>query len=290
MKTQSGQSQWWRQIHAQRVFQAPGVRPLSLDKARNALARGLLTALRMRHEQPCMKLHPIFKPASRRHAFTRLELLACLAGVALLVALALPALATSQSRSQVAQCLNNLRLIGRGVQMWGADHVNQPPWRTPISQGGSFIPTTKPGNAWFEYSYLSNELVTPRILACPADDGLAVASTWNQYVSAPFRNFATSYTLSMHTLTEFSVSPLSTDRNIRFSAGVGLCSFASVANVVTIDPLDSSVAWTNGVHGVQGNLVLVDGTALTITDQELREAFVASKNENGVPGHLLRPR
>ena len=54
----------------------------------------------------------------RRRAFTRVELCACLAAGALLVLLALPALATSQSRGQVAQCLNNLRLMGRAMQMW----------------------------------------------------------------------------------------------------------------------------------------------------------------------------
>ena len=43
-----------------------------------------------------------------------------------------------------------------------------------VSRGGTRPDSGfKAGNAWFEFTALSNELVTPRILACPADDAAA---------------------------------------------------------------------------------------------------------------------
>jgi len=114
--------------------------------------------------------------------FTRLELAAAIIGLTLLCAVALPLLGVTRADSDRVACLNNLRQMGRAAQMWASDHTLQFPWRTSISDGGEFIPTPgstagqpRPGNAWAEYAFMSNEVVTPRILACPADTGVKVA-------------------------------------------------------------------------------------------------------------------
>ena len=151
-------------------------------------------------------------------AFTRIELLAVGAALALLALIVAPAFATNRADSERAACFNNLRQIGRAVQMWGSDYQNDPPWRTLVSKGG-----TQPESgltakiAWFEFAVMSNEVVTPRILACPADVEARVASEFSSetargYMATGFRGLATSYFINMHSVSATPVSILGGDR------------------------------------------------------------------------------
>jgi hypothetical protein len=225
-------------------------------------------------------------------AFGRVELFATIASLALLGSVVLPALASTKARSQSAQCLNNLRLMGRAVQIWGGDHYDEPPWRTLISEGGTLPGAgdpTKPGVAWYEYAFMSNELVTPRILGCPADQGVIISTDFVQYVSAPFRQFATSYILNLHSSTEFPTALLFGDRNLRFDSYGATTCIARVSNGGSIDPKYGPTSWTNAVHGPFGNFVTMDGNVAETTSPEMRAALQASPKENGGV-HLLKPR
>ena len=227
----------------------------------------------------------------RRRAFTRVELCACLAAVALLGLLALPALASAQSRGHVAQCLNNLRLMGRAVQMWAGDYQNQPPWRTP-QQAGGLLPSTgtRPGNAWADLSFMSNALVTPRILSCPADRGAITARDFPEYISPSFRGLATSYILNLESLTEYPGGLLFGDRNVQFAAGAQSCS-AGVNNVASYYlPSGANQGWTNAVHGFSGNIVVMDGSVSETTSEQLHAAMSDSRDGTGSYVHLLKPR
>ena len=229
---------------------------------------------------------------NRNGGFTRIELLAVLMALTLLAAMALPVLAASTANSQIAQCLNNLRQMGRAVQMWGTAYNSQPSWQTFDYDGGTRPPAgSKPGNVWVEFAYLSNELVTPRILACPADLGVKIASEFSDdashgYMAAGFRSFATSYFLNLHTTFEYPRGPLFGDRNVRVIPG-GNCEFG-VNNAVGVSSSDANIGWTNAVHGFQGNIVRVDGTAEVTSSAELRDAF--GRSDDRAVQHLLRAR
>ncbi len=228
----------------------------------------------------------------RRRAFTRVELCACLAAVALLGLLALPALASAQSRGHAAQCLNNLRLMGRAVQMWMSDNNStRPPWRTRDVDGGT-QPTfgTKSGNAWFEYMYLSNQLSTPRILACPADEGVVVAQDFNQLVSPSFRNLAVSYMLNLDSFADFSSGFLFGDRNVRFNLSPTSCS-SGINNAWSFyTGPGSDNGWTNRQHGMSGNIVVSDGSVSQTTTEQLAATMKKSRDDNSQTVHVLRPR
>jgi hypothetical protein len=233
---------------------------------------------------------------NRERAFTRIELCACAFALAVLTAVTLPALATSRSRSDVAQCLNNLRLVGRALQMWGASYREQPPWQTLTSQGGTLPEpnSVKPGNAWFEFTAISNELATPRILACPADVGVKEAMEFSinpigGYMHTSYRALATSYNLNLHALSESPRVLLFSDRNIKFDGPFFNCS-TRVANGETIifSP-SSNVAWTNNIHGLTGNIVRMDGSVSETSSTDLRAASAGSPIDNG-QSHMLRAR
>ena len=233
----------------------------------------------------------------RRRAFTRVELCACLAAVALLGLLALPALASAQSRGHAAQCLNNLRLMGRAVQMWASDFQGQAPWRTRQQDGG-LLPAvgTRPGNAWSDLASLSNQLVTPRILACPADAEALVATDFSfnpsgGYLSASYRNFATSYMVNMDSFAEYPGAFLFGDRNVKLTPAAVFCS-AGLNNVVVFSKvLGSDNGWSNHLHGLSGNIVVFDGSVSHTTTEQLIAAMNKSKADSAqsVSVHLLKP-
>src|SRR4051812_47990364 len=107
----------------------------------------------------------------RKRAFTRIECMLCVIGVMLLVSVAIPSLANTRSRSQRAGCVDNLRLIGQAMQLWGVEHENQFSWQVRTSEGGTRpVFGTKVAAAWYEFAWLSNQLVTPKILVCPSDN------------------------------------------------------------------------------------------------------------------------
>jgi hypothetical protein len=226
-------------------------------------------------------------------AFSRIELAATIVSLALLGIAVLPACASTKSRSRVAQCLNNLRLMGRAVQIWGSEHIDQPPWRTFVADGGTRPETgVKPGLAFYEYYFLSNELATPRILACPADDGVRIASDFGAgiggYRSAGYRGDATSYILNLHAISEIPGTMLFGDRNLRFdSYGITACNM-NVTGVGSINPMSNAAGWTNNVHGSFGNIVTIDGNVMETTSGEFR-ITIGTSDDNG-SAHLLRPR
>lgn len=226
-------------------------------------------------------------------AFTRVELCACLATGALLVALALPALADSQSRGQIAQCLNNLRLVGRAVEMFASDHVGQPSWRTYTSDGGTRpITGTKPGAAWFEFTALSNELTTPRILACPADTGVKVAAEFSNngaggYLSTGFRSAATSYLINLDNTFNNPAHALVADRNWR-TDGLANCG-NGINNVDLLFAFGGNSGWSNAVHGLAGHVLRADGGVAFLGTTEARRTFQRFSDDNS-GAHLLRAR
>jgi hypothetical protein len=164
-------------------------------------------------------------------AFTRTELLAVSAALLLIALVVAPAAVSTKSDSERLICFNNLRLIGRGAQAWAGDHNQRFPFWTPTTEGGLLVPVAgslnggpRPGNAWVEYAFMSNELTTPKILACPSDAGVNRAENWSQFASAAFRGSALSYPLHLHASPDAADSWLSADRNLRASASAGGCS------------------------------------------------------------------
>src|SRR5205823_2366006 len=102
------------------------------------------------------------------------ELLCVIAIIAILAALLLPALSQGRAKAQRIQCTSQLRQAGIAFISFAHDHNGKFPMHLPFSAGGTleFAQTAQnpfETNASRHFQAISNELVTPKIVVCPAD-------------------------------------------------------------------------------------------------------------------------
>lgn len=227
-------------------------------------------------------------------AFTRLDLLAVLAGAALLAALAVPLAAGSRPRGERIACMNNLRQVGQGFSVWVGEHGNLLPWRLPYTSGGTrFHPLVD--NAWLHVSWISNELKTASILTCPSDTPRKVATDFSANPDGLLyggnRNNSLSYFLGLDAMVDFPQHWLSGDRNLRHDGTISRCS-SGVSLAPTIyftfpGPVNNTVGWTNGVHWYSGNVLYTDGRVEELSSDGFRRSGFRADDNGSV--HLLIP-
>lgn len=220
---------------------------------------------------------------------TRLELMTVVGVIALVGLVALPGVANTRTRSARLGCVSNLRQIGVAFQAWGNDHLDSVPARTPVGDGGLM---DHPGasNAWLQFAWLSNELATPRLLACPDDEAKTPVSTWNDLRTLANPNGAVSYFVGPDALPHLPHSAVSGDRGLQ-PDGVGNCS-ARIVGLPSfiVTPPKLRGGWTNRqVHALEGNLLLKDGRVIETTTASLRWSLVEGNVDiNGV-FHVILP-
>lgn len=213
-----------------------------------------------------------------RQGFTLIELLCVIAIIGILVALLLPGLTQAKARAKRLQCVSHLHQAGVAFQSFAQDHNGQFPMAVPGNAGGSldFTRSAYQTSGLFYFSFhhfqvLSNELVTPRLVLCPADTRMP-ASGFNT-----LQNANLSYVVGLNADPSRPNSVLAADRNLT-NDWTGPSSLIRFGGNYTL-------RWTAGLHEYKGNVLFADGHVEEVSNPGLLE----KRNQLPMTADLVLP-
>jgi hypothetical protein len=171
-------------------------------------------------------------------------------------------------KAQRAACVSNLKQIGLAMRIYIQDHEDRFPWQVARDEGGSLSFASSP-NVFEHFRAMSNELVTPKVLACSSDRDRIRTSDFAQ-----ISNTNLSYFLCLDAISNAPGMLFSGDRNV--------CGGSLSNGFMRVIGKGSSLVWTNGLHEMAGNAGLVDGSAQALTSAGLTNLVANSFGTNTV--------
>lgn len=185
--------------------------------------------------------------------FTLVELLVVIAIIGILAAMLLPVLSKGKARGEQAFCENNLSQMGIGFHIFGHDHNSKFPMAVSTNEGGAmeFVQSGYQAGDVFYFGFhifqtLSNELVRPQILICPADLERTASSNFPD-----LQNQNISYFFGANADFLNANSILAGDRNLATNS-------ISEKTILQVGG-GSAVRWTRELHQYKANVLFADG-------------------------------
>jgi prepilin-type N-terminal cleavage/methylation domain-containing protein/prepilin-type processing-associated H-X9-DG protein len=117
--------------------------------------------------------------ATRKKAFTLVELLVVISIIGVLAGLMLPALGKAKEAGRATACLGNLRQIGVALQLYVQDNGNRMPEMRDVVPGTNGFTNVSPLPGM--HLALSNYLGSVQVLKCPSDFKRIFEQTGSSY-------------------------------------------------------------------------------------------------------------
>jgi hypothetical protein len=198
----------------------------------------------------------------RNSGMTLFEVGVVIAMVMILVVVLFPEWAKSHRRASRINCVNNLKQIGLAYRIWEGDNGDIYPMGVSITNGGS-MEMVATGNVVQSFLVMSNELSTPKLLACPQDTSRMWAASFGG-----LSNSNISYFVGVDVTNDMNPQMIiSGDGNFEI---VGVTVKPGLREFGTNDP----VVWSATRHVKSGSLGLADGSVQsTISSSSLHDYF-----------------
>jgi len=188
-----------------------------------------------------------------------IELFVILTVLALIAVALLPIIAKHKARTPRNTCVANLGQIAVAFRIWANDHQERFPWHVSTNEGGTLEWATST-DIYRHFLAVSNQLKSPRILSCPADNHRWRAIEW-----ASLSNENISYFVALDANETKPSGLLAGDRFVSTNNQV-LSGIVVVTN-------SQMLQWLTEGHVRMGNAVMADGSVVALTTDSLRKAF-----------------
>jgi prepilin-type processing-associated H-X9-DG protein len=168
---------------------------------------------------------------------------------------------TRYRKARRIACVNNLKEISLACRIWEGDHGDKYPMDVSVTNGGTMELSKVGTDGWRNFLVMSNELSTPRILICPADQRNEATD-----FGPSFGNTNISYFINLDAAGANPQMLLFGDDN--FEMG-GVPVESGLLQIST----NTLIAWSAARHGRAGNVALTDGSVQQLTTSSLQQAF-----------------
>jgi competence protein ComGC len=186
---------------------------------------------------------------------------------------------TGRGESAKITCINNLKQIGTAYRVWAGSHGDKYPMQTSVTNGGT-MELANGRNAWINFSVMSRELSTPKILFCPADADKIPATNFTN----GFDNSKINYFVGLDADETNPQMFLSGDDN--FAVG-GVPVKSGLIQLLPNTP----ISWTAMRHHFSGEIMFSDGSVTPSADRNATHKLTNLIQENsfGATNRLAIP-